>query len=89
MERRDWSLKALKELIYIDSLDDYERAEGIKTWALEYLNTTDISDFDLEKNDLLKLSELFYKNVSFLEKHKESLLEEIKDINKMKRYLKH
>jgi len=88
MERRNRSLKALNELIYIDSLDDNQRAEGIKTWALEYLNTTDVSDFDLEKNDLIKLSELFYKNVTFLEKHRENILEEIKDIHKLKKFLK-
>lgn len=89
MERRNRSLKALKELIYIDSLDDNERAQGIKNWALEYLNTEDITDFDLEKDDLIKLSELFYKNTTFLIKHRENILEELKDINKMKKFLNH
>lgn len=89
MERRDRSLKALNELIYIDSLDDNERAQGIKNWALKYLNNEDITDFDLEKDDLVKLSELFYKNTIFLKKHRESLLEELKDITKMKKFLKH
>lgn len=88
MERRDWSLKALEELIYIDSLDDNERAEGIKTWALKYLNTTDITDFDLERDDLIKLSELFYKNTTFLVNHRENILEELKDLNKMRKFLK-
>lgn len=89
MERRDRSLKALKELTYIDSLDDYERGEGIKNWALSYLNTTSVEDFDLEQNDLLKLSELFYKNVTFLETHRENILEELKSISSLKKYLKH
>ena len=89
MERRNWSLKALKELRYIDSLDDYERADGIKKWALKYLNTTEISDFDLEEDDLIKLSELFYKNTAFLKKHRDNILEELKDITKMKKFLKH
>ena len=89
MERRNWSLEALKELTYVDSLDDYERAEGIKRWALTYLNTTDIDDFDLEKDDLKKLSELFYKNTIFLKKHSDNILVELKDITKMKKFLKH
>lgn len=88
MERRDRSLKALKELIYIDSLDNNERAEGIKNWALKYLNTTDVTDFDLERDDLIKLSELFYKNTTFLISHRESILEELKDLTKMKKFLK-
>ena len=89
MERRDRSLKALNELIYIDSLDDNERAQGIKNWALKYLNNEDITDFDLEKDDLVKLSELFYKNTTFLINHRENILEELKDINKMKKFLNH
>lgn len=88
MERRDWSLKALNELIYIDSLDDYDRAEGIKNWALKYLNTTQVEEFDLEKNDLIKLSELFHKNVNFLTKHRENILDELKNMTKMRKFLK-
>ena len=88
MERRDRSLIALKELSYVDSLDDNERAEGIKSWALKYLNTTDVNDFDLEKNDLIKLSELFYKNMEFLKNHREKILEELKTMSNMRKFLK-
>lgn len=88
MERRNWSLKALKELIYIDALDDIQRAEGLKSWADTYLETTEITDFDLTHDELLKLRELFFKNANFLYAHREDILEELKTISNMKKFLK-
>jgi hypothetical protein len=88
MERRDWSLEALKRLTYVDSLDDELRAEGIKSWALTYLDTNDISDFDLTHNELLTLRELFFKNTNFLYDYREDILKELKTISKMKKFLK-
>jgi len=87
MERRNRSLKALNELIYIDSLDDEERAIGLSSWTKEYLIDKDISDFDLEKSDLEKLSELVYKNLQFLKKHKSDIAEAMNDTQKIKQFI--
>jgi len=87
MERRDWSLKALEELNYIDSLDTEERAQALVRWNNKYLIETKITDFDLEQDDLLKLSELFYKNIDFLKTHKEEVRQSMVENRKMKRFL--
>jgi len=87
MERRNRSLKALNELIYIDSLDNEERAIGLSSWTKEYLIDKDISDFDLEKSDLEKLSELVYKNLQFLKKHKSDIAEAMNDTQKIKQFI--
>ncbi|WP_072680370.1 hypothetical protein [Arcobacter sp. LA11] len=87
MERRDRSLKALEELIYIDSLDSYERADALVRWYNKYLSSADITEFDLEKNDLERLLELFYKNISFLKEHKEQTRKDMVDNKKMQRFL--
>ena len=62
MERRDRSLKALNELVYIDSFDSYEKADALLRWYDDYLSNTSIEDFDLELEDLKKLEELFFKS---------------------------
>lgn len=87
MERRDWSLKALEELNRVDSLDDEEKAQGIKRWALKYLNTTDVTDFDLETKELLRLQELLYKNTDFLIQHTKEIQGDLKEINHLKKFL--
>ncbi len=87
MERRDRSLKALEELNYLDSLDTEERAQALVRWNNKYLIETKITDFDLEQDDLLKLSELFYKNINFLKNHKEELRQSMVENRKMKRFL--
>ena len=51
MERRDRSLKALNELVYIDSFDSYEKADALLRWYDDYLSNTSIEDFDLELED--------------------------------------
>ncbi|MBD3829961.1 MAG: hypothetical protein IE890_05685, partial [Arcobacter sp.] len=71
MERRDRSLKALSELIYIDSLESFEKADALVKWHKNYLTDDSIENFDLELVDLKKLEELFFKNINFLKKHKE------------------
>lgn len=86
MERRDRSLKALNELVYINSLDDQERADELVKWAGEYL-THDISEFDLELEDLKKLSELFFTNLIFLKEFKDQKKESIEELQKLKKYL--
>lgn len=77
MERRDWSLKALSELIYIDSLESFEKADALVNWHKNYLTDDSIENFDLELNDLKKLEELFFKNINFLKKHKEETRQEL------------
>ena len=88
MERRDWSLEALSELTRIDSLDSFQKADALVKWFQNYLGENQITDFDLEHQDLIKLSELFYKNINFLKNQKNIALDEIKRINKTKEFLK-
>ena len=88
MERRDWSIKLLKELIYIDSLDSYEKANNLVSWYTEYFSKSSINDLDLELNDLKILEELFYRNINFLKEQQKEAAEELKNIKKMKSFLK-
>lgn len=87
MERRDRSLKALEELIYIDSLDSYQRADALVKWYEKYLSDGDITNFDLELEDLKRLQELFYKSVDFLKTHKETTRKEILENRKVRKFL--
>ena len=87
MERRNRSLKALKELIYIDSLDSFEKADAIVRWFDDYLKDDSIENFDLELDDLKRLEELFFKNINFLKNHKEETRQELIKMQKMKRFL--
>ncbi len=89
MERRDWSIKALEELIYIDSLDDEQRAAGLERWVGKYLDDSEITDFDLPTDKLLQLEELFYKNINFLKAHREEKRLELIKINDLKKFLDH
>lgn len=88
MERRDRSLKALKELIYIDSLDSFEKADALVKWFDDYLKDDSIENFDLELDDLKRLEELFFKSINFLKNHKEDTRQELIKMQKMKRFLK-
>ena len=87
MERRDRSLKALKELIYIDSLDSFEKADAIVRWFDDYLKDDSIENFDLELYDLKRLEELFFKSINFLKNHKEDTRQELIKMQKVKRFL--
>ncbi len=89
MERRDWSIKLLKELIYIDSLDSYEKANNLVSWYSEYFSKSSINELDLDVNDLKILEELFYRNINFLKEQQKVASEELKNIKKMKSFLKH
>ncbi len=73
MERRNRSLKALEELIYIDSLDDNQKAQLLKNWSEKYLNEDILESFSLELIELQKLSELFFKNINFLKRYRADL----------------
>ena len=87
MERRNRSLKALKELIYIDSLDSFAKADAMVRWFDSYLKDDSIENFDLELSDLKKLEELFFKSINFLKNHKEETRQELIKMQKMKRFL--
>ena len=88
MERRNRSLKALKELIYIDSLDSFTKDDDLVLWHDEYLKDEKIENFELELAELKQLEELFFKNINFLKTHKEETRQELSKIQKMKRFLK-
>ena len=88
MERRNWSLEALSELRYIDSLDPELRAESLKDWVQKHLTVNNISDFDLEIKDLNSLSELFYKNITFLKNHRKEMKKAIDNHKKIREFLK-
>jgi len=87
MERRNWSLKALKSLRYIDSLNPEQRAPSLQKWVEDYLVDTPIENFDLELKDLERLSELFYKNISFLKQHRNDMKVQIDNHKKIREFL--
>ncbi|AXX93426.1 hypothetical protein CPU12_08705 [Malaciobacter molluscorum LMG 25693] len=88
MERRNWSLEALSELRYIDSLDSYNKAQQLVVWNNKYLFSNEITDFDLELKDLQDLSELFFKNIKFLKEYKEIIKKELDKLVKLKEFAK-
>ena len=88
MERRNRSLKALSELKYIDSLDSDLRAESLKEWVELNLEKNNIEEFDLEKEDLDSLAELFYKNITFMKKHRQNMKKQIDNHKKIREFLK-
>lgn len=87
MERRDWSLKALKSLQYIDSLDSEQRASSLQKWVEDYLVNHQIEDFQLELIELEQLSELFYKNISFLKEYRKDMKWQIDNHKKIREFL--
>lgn len=87
MERRDWSIKLLNELIFIDSLDSYEKADRLVSWYEEHFSSKSIEDVDLELDDLKKLEELFFKSINFLKEHKISAKEELTHTQKLRKFL--
>ena len=89
MERRNRSLKALKELIYIDSLESFTKADALVVWYDDYLKDDTIENFQLELSELKELEELFFKNINFLKNQREETKDELAKIQKMKRFLKH
>jgi hypothetical protein len=88
MERRNWSLKALSELTYINSLDEVLKAQRLELWVQAYLKDSSIQDFDLELEQLEKLKELFYQNVLFLRKYTSNLQSVLNSQKKIKEFLR-
>ena len=87
MERRNWSLEVLNKLIYIDSLDDEDRALALEKWADSYILDTFLDDIDLEPNDFKILCELFYKNIEFLKKYQKNIKIELNRTKDIKKFL--
>ena len=87
MERRNRSVKALKELQYIDSLDDSERARGLERWAQNYLMHNEQLGFDLQHSELQQLQELYYKNIEFMKSYTKTLQSDMLENKKMKAFL--
>ena len=87
MERRNRSVEALDKLLYLDSLENQDRADQLIIWVDKYLNNSSIEDFDLEYNDLSKLSELFYKNINFLKQHRKDVKSQLDSHHKIKQFL--
>ena len=86
MERRNRSLEALRELIYIDSLDAHQKAPSLQRWSTKYLDKDIQQSFDLELSDLKRLSELFYKNINFLKNYKNELRIDMQSSQVMKKF---
>ncbi|MEA3498698.1 MAG: hypothetical protein U9R16_06550 [Campylobacterota bacterium] len=87
MERRNRSLEALKRLRYIDSLESTLRADSLVDWMEQYFCESSIEEFDLEIKDLKQLSELFYKNISFLKQHRIDIKAQLDSHHKIKEFL--
>ena len=89
MERRNKSIEALNRLIYIDSLDPDDRAIALIVWSKDYLEKSSITELDLKLEEFKQLSELFFKNINFMKKHKEDTRKEILKTQKLQKFLKH
>ena len=87
MERRNWSLKALRELKYIDTLDPELRAESLKEWVETNIDNA-TEEFDLELKEKKTLSELYYKNIAFMKEHRANMKQEIDYHKKIREFLK-
>ncbi len=86
MERRNKSIKALKELQNIDSFEEDVKVLALDSWVDEYLQEDIQKSFDLNLNDLNKLSELFYKNINFMKIQHENLKEALNQNKSIKKY---
>ena len=86
MERRNWSLKALSEFTYLDSLDEEQKLKALEAWFQFYLRENQIEDFDLTTYELKKLSELLYKNINFFKQSKDALRYQLKDNSKIREF---
>lgn len=88
MERRDRSLKALKEFKYLDSLEANDfKAQQIQKWVGKYITDTPIEDFDLKTEELKSLEEIFFKNIKFLKSHNNSIKKELDKNKKIQKFL--
>lgn len=90
MERRNWSLTALKNLRIIDSLDDFDRANALIIWVEKYIpDENSFLNFDLELEDANTLMELFYRNIEFMKEHRERTKEQLQEMRNLKKFIPH
>jgi len=90
MERRDWSLNALSELLYLslEKEDNDLRIELLQRWLDTYLaEGQKIQDFELQSDELEQLSELFYNNIEFMQERKNETRKELDKIAKLKKFI--
>jgi predicted DNA-binding protein len=87
MERRNRSIEALNRLQYLDSLESESRANGLLEWVNEYITDTQIEDFDLQHQELMRLEELFYRNISFMKKYRSELKVDLDSNHKIRAFL--
>jgi len=87
MERRNRSIEAFNKLLYIDSLDSEKKAVQLELWVADYLSSN--LDFykDLKEIELLQLSELYFKNISFLKSFRKQLKIDMEYISKQRKFL--
>ena len=87
MERRNWSLEALKEIKYISTLSSKQRSYSLIEWCNTYLINNDIQDFDLPNTELKELSEYFFRNLEFMKKLKDETQVELLENRKIRKYM--
>lgn len=87
MERRNWSLKALERLNYIDSLDDDERAVLIRDWTETYLNANFVGSLELHPEELIRLSELLARNIKFLNNYRMQIKTDLENSKAIRKFL--
>jgi len=87
MERRNRSIEALNRLQYLDSLESESRANGLLEWVNEYITDTQIEDFDLQHQELMRLEELFYRNIAFMKKYQSELKVDLDSNHKIRAFL--
>lgn len=87
MERRNWSIEALKEIKYITTLSTKERSHRLVEWCNSYLINNDIQDFDLPTDELKELSEYFFRNIEFIKILKDEAQTELLENRKIRKYM--
>lgn len=88
MERRDWSLELIKQLQYIDSLEDDLKGKSLVNWVEKYLVEEEfLNKLTLSHEELQNLSELFYKNITFLKNQSSILQSELKNNKNIQKFL--
>ena len=87
MERGNRSLKALQELKFIDAQEPTLKGDLLLRWASEYLLPNGDVDLDLEPKELKALSELIYRNITFLKQQRAIIASELNEYHKIKQFL--
>ena len=87
MERGNRSLKALQELKFIDTQEPTLKGNLLLRWASEYLLPNGDIDLELEPKDLKALSELIYRNITFLKQQRAIIASELNEYHKIKQFL--